>query len=95
MWHRNTLTHLGKGRAVKKSKVPISERAIVARINRTLAKQDEALRRCRQDSRSFSSLGSYYTIDLNRNCITGKDLDIEAVGRELGVLKEWEELGAE
>jgi hypothetical protein len=80
---------------VKNSKVPVSERALVARINRLLAKQGETLRRCRPDSKWFGELGAYYRLDINHNSIIGKNLDIEALGRELGVLDAWEELGAE
>ncbi len=74
------------------AKVPVSERALVARINRVLAKDDETLRRCRDDSRGFNELGRYYTVDFTRNVIVGKDHDLEKLGRKLGVLAPYEAL---
>jgi len=53
----------------------ISERALVARINRVLAKDNEVLRTCRYDSRSFSTLGRYYIIDLYRNVVDTYGID--------------------
>ncbi len=73
-------------------KVKVSERAIVARISRALAKEGEALRRCRRDSRSYSTLGDYYVIDINRNFVTSTDIDLEKWAREMKVLQAWEEM---
>jgi len=75
-------------------KVPVAERALVARINRVLAKSDEGLRRCRDGSRAFSELGRYYTVNFNRNLIVRKDHDLEELGRELNVLADFETLTA-
>lgn len=68
----------------------ISERALLARINRALS--GEILKKCRIDSRQWSSLGDYYTVDLNSNAVIHTDIDLEAYGRELGCLEEYEEL---
>ena len=38
------------------------------------------------------SVGDYYVIDYRRNFVVQKDVDIEDLARELGVLKPWEEL---
>jgi hypothetical protein len=35
-------------------------------------------------------LGRHYTIDTRYNVLLHKDIDLEATGRELGVLKGWE-----
>jgi hypothetical protein len=72
--------------------VPVAERALVARIDRTLRKEGQAIRRCRQDSRSAASLGRYYLIDGSLNAVTATHVDIESLGRELGLLKAWERL---
>lgn len=76
----------------KGNKVQVNYRALEARIIRLLAPQKKTIRRCREDSVWYADLGSCYTLDLEANCITAKHVDIEALGRELGVLKEWEEL---
>jgi hypothetical protein len=73
-------------------KVKLSERALLARINRALAKEDEGLRRCREDSRDFHNLGRYYRVDYFHNGIVGTDVDLESLGRELKVLADWEVL---
>lgn len=75
---------------MKKSKVQVSERALVARIRRVLARHGQTLRRCRVDAMDFCNLGTYYTVDISLNCIVQKDVDIVALGRELGILKAWE-----
>lgn len=64
----------------------LTERALVARINRTLAKQEQGLRRCRENSRWFHDLGRYYVVDQATLSLCMKDVEIEDLGRELGVL---------
>ena len=71
-------------------KKPISERALLARINRAL--DDDVVKKCRRDSRQWYSLGDYYSVDLMTNVIIDKDIDLEAYGRELGCLTEFESL---
>ena len=73
-------------------KVKVSERAIIARINRRLTKQNEKLIICEETSPNFAELGRYYIVDLNQNTITGKWFDIERLGTELKVLKGYEEI---
>ena len=63
---------------------PVSERALVARINRALAKQRQALRRCREDARGFNDLGAYYLLD--GNTVIDTHVNIETLGRKLNVL---------
>ena len=73
-------------------KVVVSERAMAARINRELKKQGESLRRCREDSRWFHDLGQYYTLDLERNVISDKQVDLTELAKKLGVLRPYEVL---
>jgi hypothetical protein len=63
----------------------VSQAALIKRINRKLAHLGEQLKTCRGE-RWLHELGTYYTIDTNRNSITGKHIDLEQYGRELGVL---------
>jgi hypothetical protein len=71
---------------------PVTERALVARINRALAKQYKKLRRCRKDAQGFSDLGAYYLLD--GNTVIDTHVNIEALGRKLNVLGDRETLQA-
>ena len=73
------------------AKSPVSARALLQRIQRVLQKRDELIRTTR-GGRAEIQLGEYYVVDVQRNAIVSKNVDIEALGRELGVLKPWEEL---
>jgi hypothetical protein len=85
-------TQMTAAAMTKGGKVPVSERALFSRINRALAKQGESLRRCREDSRSFSDLGAYYIIDIRGNYVTAKFLELDKLGRKMGVLEPYEAL---
>jgi hypothetical protein len=75
-------------------KVPVSERALIQRVNRALKKDLRAVKiprglRMRQEA------GAYYLLDLNRNWIVKtyrRGLRLESLARELGVLEAWETL---
>ena len=66
----------------------ISERALLARINRALV--GEIVKKCRADSKQWPSLGTHYSVDLTSNTIIHTHIDLEAYGRELGCLTEFE-----
>jgi hypothetical protein len=74
------------------NRTPVSERALAARVDRKLRQQGSMLRRCPPSSRWHYDLGYYYTIDIRRNAIESRHIDIEDWGRELGCLKPWERL---
>ena len=80
--------------AKKPDRVPVSVRGIIQRINRNLAPQKQKLKACRSD-RWRDDLGDYYVIDVEINGVLHKHVDLEALGRELGVLAEWETVAAE
>lgn len=69
----------------KSSKV--SQQALVARLNRRLAKQGEALRRCRENTRDHVTLGDFYVIDVARNSVVSKHVDLQKLAKRLGALK--------
>ena len=72
-----------------KKGVPVSMRALIARIKRRLCADDEMLKAAR-GQRAQQELGLWYTVDFRINGITGRHVDPEQLGRELGVLHEWE-----
>jgi hypothetical protein len=76
---------------MKNQLVPISERALLARVNRKLA-PGMRVKKTIPNSRAGQDLGTFYQVDLRRNFVIRKDLDLAALGRELGVLADYEAL---
>jgi hypothetical protein len=71
------------------NRVPVSMGALVQRINRRLKPDGEALKKT-IGARALEALGTYYTLDWSRLVPTDTNVDPETLGRELGVLKEYE-----
>ena len=65
--------------------------ALIARINRRLKPHGELLKVTRGE-RLRQNVGDFYVLDVNRNCIVQQHSDPERLGRELGVLKDYEEV---
>lgn len=79
----------------KQTKKMVSERAVLARLNRKLAKEQQKVCTTKEDSRGFGETGRYYVVDLNRNTIVIKGLHydgLERLAKEEGCLKEYEAL---
>ena len=68
-------------------KKPVTERALAQRINRALAKEGQALHANRSTERD---IGGWYIVDLRHNRIEATHVELETLGRELGVMKPWE-----
>jgi hypothetical protein len=64
----------------------VTEQALLRRIKRALAKDQQTVRCCRENSRSFRDLGRYYLLDLYFNQVIATHVDLETLGRELEVL---------
>lgn len=73
----------------------ITESTLFRRINQRLAKEGQALRKTQFKSRWFNDLGRFYIVDLHTNAPVAQHQDLEALGRELGVLKATERLQEE
>lgn len=73
------------------SKVSVTSRALIQRINRAIAAKDEILKKSR-GAIAEQDLGAYFVIDASRNIVLWKEVDLEQFGREVGALKEYEEL---
>ena len=71
-------------------KVAVTERALVQRINRKLAKDQEVVKKAR--GAATRDLGDYYRLDAFRNAVMESNVDLEALGRKLGVLRVFEAL---
>jgi len=72
--------------------IPVTERALVGRIQRKLQQRGEKLKKCPQNSRWHNQLGNYYVVDVYRNSIECTDQDLAKLGTELGCLKPYETL---
>lgn len=70
----------------------VSRQALIARVNRRLAKQNESLRRCPENRRDYYTLGDFYVLNLSRNLISAKHVDLEKLAKKLGALKPGERL---
>ncbi len=71
----------------------MTKRSLVQRVSRALTKEGEVLRKSR-GMRMFLNVGEYYAIDRRYNVVTRKGIDLEELGRKLGVLKPHEALSS-
>jgi hypothetical protein len=83
---------MGKIKRVVKAKcVPVTERALLVRVNRKLTKEgQERLKAAKGKARE--TLGDYYLLDLRRNEVKAPHVQLEPYARELGVLEPYEAL---
>ena len=72
-------------------KKPVSEKNLKRRINRKLAKDMEALRTSRNWQMEMEA-GRYYVVDFSHGGVIQSHVDLEDLGREIGVLKPYENL---
>jgi hypothetical protein len=70
----------------------VSRQALIARVNRRLAKQNESLRRCPENRRDYRTLGDFYILDISRNAVLAKHVDLQKLAKKLGSLKPGERL---
>jgi len=80
--------------ARRQKKVPVTERALIQRINRELKAHGQMGRKLKKTRgmQAFVDLGDYYVLDIAIGGIADKFVDIEALGRELGMLQDFEAL---
>jgi hypothetical protein len=71
---------------------PVSERAVVQRINRALADEKQELWFYRNNKVKGFENGAYVIIDNRRkgDPVTGEPVDLEKFAKGCGVMKEWE-----
>ena len=71
-------------------KAPVSERAVLARVNRKLASDGRKVRKVRTATRLTGA--SYYLIDERRQFMADSNVNLEKLAKKLGVLEAWEAL---
>jgi hypothetical protein len=70
----------------------VTEGALFKRINRALQREDgTCLRKTRYGSPAQSNLGEFFSVTEN-NAVRDTHLNLENLGRQLGVLKDTEQL---
>ena len=72
--------------------VPVSKRALLARLNRKLVADLETVKRTRDNTRARQDLGEFYVVDEQINGIVEHDIDLEDFARKCGALAEHEHL---
>lgn len=72
--------------------VTVSKRALLQRVNRALVKENARLKSCRETAMQYETLGDFYRVDEEHNCIVKKDVDLVSIAKELGVIADWERL---
>jgi hypothetical protein len=66
----------------------ITTDALVRRINRKLKADGKILRKCRaKNMRAYLDFGDFYLLSVYSNGLLRRAVDVDALGRELGVLK--------
>jgi hypothetical protein len=71
--------------------IRISERALVARIQRKLKADGQQLRKCRHDTAGYNQLGQFFIVD-QFDAIVSTHHELATLGKELNVLKPYEKL---
>lgn len=72
------------------AKVPVTARALLQRVNRKLAPSQQILKAAM--GRERDSLGDYYVVDIKSSGVRESGVDLAALARRLGVMREWETL---
>jgi hypothetical protein len=72
-------------------KIPISMRALIARINRKLKPEWKMLCASR-GARAQQELGDYHVVNFHQNVIVDDHVDPEDLGRGLGVMRRYERI---
>lgn len=70
-------------------KVKITERAAKQRINRALGSELRVLKTARTQQ-AINDCGRYYVVDLEKNYLVHRDVNLEAYGHKLGAIELWE-----
>ena len=71
------------------STVPVTQHALIQRINRKLYPDDRVLKVSR-GARMELDVGRYFVLNFRINGVVLRDADPEELGRDLGVLREHE-----
>jgi len=85
---------LVKGKLRRNHTIPVSERALLQRINRKLLDENRKVIKTR-GALAIAKVGEYHEIDTRLSALIGRDINLELYGRKLGVLAQWEQITKE
>ncbi len=74
-----------------RARVPVGERSLIQRLNRRLAKDNRKLFMSRSRA-AEAEFGKFYIADTATGEVTASIIDLEGLGRDLGMLHLWEQL---
>jgi hypothetical protein len=75
--------------AARSERVPVTERALIQRVNRKLAASGQLLKKTRGEA-AEETIGAYYVLDTRRNTVVLSRVNLVALAQKLGVLQKWE-----
>ena len=73
-------------------KKQVTQKDLVALINRNLVLRGEILKKCAKSSWWHKSLGDYFLVDVQSDSVIDTNTDLEELARKTGALNNWEEL---
>ncbi len=76
------------GKFQKKTKIPVSERAILQRINRALKPKGSVVTATRRGTEAAKKFGRFVLHD--ESGVERGNIELEKLARDLGAIKEWE-----
>ena len=79
---------------MEQKKVPVSHRAVLARVNRILAKEEKTFRVSRSQGER-SNLGDAYILDTSKNEVVDSRVSLKDLAAKLGAIKAFEEMADE
>lgn len=77
--------------APEHQQIDLTKRALIQRINRTLAKTDRKLCASRSVA-TKAAWGEYHLISLSADMVCALHVNPEELGRELGAIRPWEKV---
>ena len=75
-------------------KILVTRRALFQRLQRALRRDDLVLKTARTE-RLRLDVGDYYTVNFRHNVVAERNVDLEDLGKEYGVLHDYEALEKE
>lgn len=76
---------------MEQTKVPVSWRSLLQRLNRRLAHEGRILKKSRE-GHALAELGTYYVLDRPHNAIVAHHVDPQALAETYHILQPWEAL---
>jgi hypothetical protein len=74
----------------KPTTIPVNRRALLARVDRTLAKKGLQLHVARRNGSS-----NFLVVDFARDRLVDNDDSLESLARKIGALRTWEQLATD